>query len=288
MNNSALMVCKAFLDRSPSEEKEELKSLLSESQQEQMNALPPVPMPRRELLFSDWLDEIHPSWLAPFLRTLSKSDIPLFLSSLESKQSHELQKLLGYTNHLPKLTSLGRLHLRQTLYDQLLPKDLLPLAFIPESPLNPLLFMDHQKIELLIRFLGLHDLSFEMRHIIATTILKKIFHGLPKIDGDYLKTLLLHREPLVFQRLFLEKWDGTKEHLRKLLEERGMIRLGIALHNQDPNFLWYFTHRMEMHLAIKLLKYRDQPLPNERAEKILIEQIKKILTYLDVNMEAAA
>lgn len=288
MNTSVLMVCKAFLSRCPSKEQEELKNLLSASQKRKIFELPQVSMSKRELLFAEWLEEIHPSWLAPFLRTLSRGDIPLFLSSLNANQITELQKILGYANHLPYLTSLGRMHLRKILFDQLLPQELLPIAFIPESPLNPLVFMDQKKIEPLIHFLGLHDLAFEMRQIIATTVLKKIFQSLPKLEGEYLKTLLLHRESLVFQRLFLQKWDGSKEHLHKLVEERGLIRLGHALRSQDPSFLWYFTHRLEMHLAISLLKYRHQPLIHERAEKILLDQIKKIFTFLEGHTEAAA
>lgn len=280
MKKEALLVCKSFLDRYPPPIQTELIQLLSESAQVDLQELPaPTPLEKKQLRY-DPLEQIHYSWLSPYIRTLSENDIRLVLAALSEKQSKELQKQLGFGNHLPHLTLLSRRHLRRKLLEILTQnQELLPLAFLPASPLNKLMQMDADTFSHLVLFLGLHDLAFEMRQIIATDALKKIFSSLAKKEGEYLKTLLLHQEPLVFHRLFLTKWDGTQEHLRRLLEERGLHRLGTALYSAHPSLIWYVTHRLDMHQGTLLLKYKEKHT-HARAEKILTDQIFHIITYL--------
>jgi len=243
------------------------------------NLAPSTPF-QKERLSEDLLDCVHFSWLAPYLRTHSTHDLPFLLAALNPAQKEGLEKLLGYRNGVPPLEPIAKRHLRTHLRSVATQnQSLIPLSCLPESPLNPLAELEEKRLLKLIRFLGLHDLSLEMRQIIATATLKKIFHSLAKDEGEYLNSLLLHREPLVFKRLFLEKWDGTKENLENLLEERGLQRLAHALQFASPSLSWYITHRLDIQLASTLLSYTEKP-SHTRAESLLTGQIEKILPLL--------
>jgi hypothetical protein len=130
-----------------------------------------------------------------------------------------------------------------------------------------------------IRYLGLHDLAHEMRQIIDTKELKRIFQALSKKEGDYLNQLMLHREPLVLERLFLKNWGGSRETLGKLLDQRGAVRLGLVLFNTSESLSWYLTHALDMHIGSHVLKNIKAPT-HERAEAILLKQIQALETKL--------
>lgn len=274
------MVCKGFLDRCPPQMQTELLQLLPQSEQLDIGELPQVRQLQSKNLDWDLVDKIHFSWIAPYLRTLTESEIKLFLAALSKEQVHGLEQALGFGNHLPHLTHLSKSCLRAMLLETVTQnQELVPFAFLPEHPLNFLLEIDEAVFEKVVPFLGLHDLSFEMRQIIATAALKKLFAALPAREGQYLNSLLLHREPLTFKRLFLEKWDGTKEHLMKMIEERGLYRLALALYGAHPSLIWTITRRLNMHLGTSLLKYSEKPA-HARTEQIITDQIGKIVSFL--------
>ncbi|MDN3507046.1 MAG: hypothetical protein P0S96_07450 [Simkaniaceae bacterium] len=273
MKPTALMVCKGLIPP-------ELISLLSPDDQALIAQLPPPAPFEPEHLKWDLLNHLHYSWLAPYLRTLSEGEIRNFLAVLKTDQTAGLSKVLGLGNHIPSLSKLAKGGLRKLLLENVLQgKELVPFAFLPASPLNSLLTHTPTSFSKLIHFLGLHDLSYEMRQIIDTKELKKIFAALSKKEGEYLNTLVLHREPLVFERLFLKNWDGSKENLHKLLEERGASRLGHALYSASESLTWYITHSLDMHTGNLILK-NIKKSTHARAEELLFSQIQKIESLL--------
>lgn len=280
MNLASLIACKGFLNRCPPEHQQRLYQLLSRKEQLEIQQLPHLSPFERERLYSDLLDQIHPSWLAPYLRTLSEHEIRLFVSALNESQKKGLSKLLRIEDHLPELTSLAKQSFRSVLRAQLVANQTLaPLPFLPEHRLNFLLKEDSETLTKMVHFLGLHDLAVEMRQIIATQALKKIYNSLSQKEGDYLNRLLLHREPLVFKRLFLNHWDGSKEGLKKAIEERGLHRLAHALYFASKSLVWYLSRKLDMYQGSSLLKYEEKPT-HERAEGLLADQIQKILSFL--------
>lgn len=277
MKQTALMVCKGLI---PEEKIPALVPLLPREDQEIFEVLPHPWQLFGEHLKWDLLDHIHFSWLAPYLRTLSATEIKLFLTVLSAPQRHGLEKLLGYENQFPDLPKFSKSGLREFLLSQVKQNlDLVPFAFLPNHPLNKLLQQSSDTIAKVIRYLGLHDLSYEMRQIIDTKELKRIFASLTEKEGEYLNKLMLHTEPLIFKRLFLKEWKGTKEDLHKLLEERGAHRLGHLLYDSSESLKWYLSHSLEMHLGTKVLKYIEKPT-HVRAHEILMRQIEMILNFI--------
>lgn len=277
MKPQTLMICKGWISAAGQERGDALISLLAPSDQQTYSALPePIPLDKEHIKM-DPLDQVHFSWIAPLLRTLSKGEIPLFLSALKQSQREGLCEALGYSNHFPRLRTLAKQSLRALLRSHLMEgQRLVPLAFLPLSGYNRLLDLSETHLGRLIRYLGLHDLSFEMRQIIATKELKKIFSSLTPKEGTFLNSLLLHQEPLIFERLFLNAWDGSKEQLHKLLDERGLNRLGHAVSEESESLIWYLTHKLNMRWGTLLLKFRKKPT-HARGGQILEKQISKIL-----------
>jgi len=94
--------------------------------------------------------------ISPFLRTLSEKDVGLFLASLCHPQSNTVGKDLLYSGPLPSISKLGKQYLQKTLLGYLTSEvdDLLPLSSLPESPLNALLDLKSELLNLSLDFLG--------------------------------------------------------------------------------------------------------------------------------------
>lgn len=280
MKTSTQMVLRALLKTCSAEEQAALSHYLSPEEAEALEELPEPygnPLSHSD---EDFLSHIHPSWMSPFLRTLSEKDIGLFLASLNPSQAAALTKDLLYSGQLPTLTSAGKNYLQKTLLDHLTkePEDLLPLPLLPKSPLNVLLDLTHETVALLLHFLGLHDFSIEVKQIIEKQKLNKIYEALSPAQLNYLKILLQSPEPVTFAPMGLNQWNGDQEKLRALLLQRSANRLGKALFGQDPSFIWHLLHKLHIEQAL-LVQKLSTPLENSRATAILITQILEFISY---------
>ena len=223
---------------------------------------------------------IHYSWISPFLRMLAEKEIGFFLSSLSHPQALSVGKDLLFAGKLPSLTPLGKQFLQGKLLGYLTAEieDLLPLTALPESPLNVLLDLKNDTLNLSLDFLGLHDLAIEVRQIIEKHKLNKIYEALTPPQLNYLKILMQSPEPVAFSRMGLSTWNEDKEKLKILIRQRGGNRLAKALYGQDPSFTWYVLHKLEVERAL-LVKKLYAPMENNRATQILIDQILEFITY---------
>jgi hypothetical protein len=280
MQKTSWVVCQALLLKCSSEKRKALFNLLPPSKQKEIQEV--APSHKDPLQLQDTLEEelalVHPSWLAPFLRSLAESDVRLFLSALKQSHAHELQKSLLFTNHLLPLTPSAKFFLQKTLWNKLGASNERPLTWLPQSPLNVLLTIDFHCLTALIFLLGLHDLAHEMRQIIETAKLKKIQAALSPKELAFLKTLMQKKESVVFKKLSLSQWSGDRETLRKTLQRRGINRLAKAAYGYDESLFWYLTHRLEIETAKQLMKL-STVLDLPRAQEALITQVEEALAY---------
>jgi hypothetical protein len=227
------------------------------------------------------LRQIHPSWISPFLRTLSEKDIGLFLGALGHPLSVAVGKELLYAGAHPILSKLGKQYLQKTLLGYLTAEveDLLPLSSLPESPLNALLDLKSEILNLSLDFLGLHDLCVEVKQIIEKTKLTKINECLTPHQLNYLKILLQSPEPVAFAKMGLANWNDDPEKLKVLIRQRGANRLAKALYGQDASLIWYVLHKLDFERAL-IVKKLMSPMDNSRAVQILIAQVLEYITYI--------
>lgn len=283
MDKACWIVCNAFLQKAGKEKSQALLRFLPSSTQEVLKALPQTqedPSLGFEEI-SSILDKVHPSWLTPFFRNLSESDARLFLSCLSDPVAKKLQKSLLFSGTLVMLSPQAKSYLQKTLFDHLLSETegVLPAECLPKSDLSILMTLSSDQLRLLIEFLGLHDLSVEIRQIIDTTKLNKINTVLSKEKQSYLKMLLQSKEPVVFKRMELSKWDGKPETLLKVLYLRGLNRLAKALHDEHSSLLWYVSHKLPWEEAAQFSSL-CKGLEHPKAASILSKQILDLVSVI--------
>lgn len=282
MDSSSAYVCKAFLEQCEPAEKLSLFRYLPETGAQLLEQLPVPSLNRKKGFVSskNVLDQIHFSWFAPHLRTLSENDIRLFLSALTPQQAEGLKAVLLFSDHFPELTDSSSVFVQDILMKKLIGKEqVLPLNLLPESPLNPLLDLTLEELEVLIRHLGLHDLAFEMRQIIETAKLKRIFAALAKTEKDYIQSLLPQKEAIILKRIHLQNWDGRRESLKLLIQQKGLQRLGKALYGEHPTLIWFVARKLDIAMGQELIKACTK-LEIAKAKQHLVNQILKILSFV--------
>lgn len=283
MNQSSWIVFHTLLQEMPSEKRELLHSLLSAEEREQLERAPPAAKNpfQNALSAAERLERIHYSWLIPFIEPLAEQDKLLTLSALELMQGDKLRELFKIKESPLSLSSLSKNFLQETLYHWVKEKDqeVLPVEFLPASPLSPLLDLPKENLQTLIDFLGLHDLAVEVKHLIKAEQLKKIQKHLSKKERDYLKTLLKQKEPLFFAKLNLENWDGDPQILKTTLHHRGLNRLSKALFDTSPSLFWHISHRLDSGRAKILAKFHTK-IPERKAHDALTQQILTIIPLI--------
>jgi len=280
MNDACWIFCKAFLQKCPPDQRGALISYLPAEAQKNLDRTPlPSSDPCQGVTPpEELLDKIHFTWFAPFLRTLSENDIRLYFAVLNDTQAKELKKALLFSNHLPTLTPLATLFLQRSLWGKMLERgeEPLPPEGLPKSPLNQLLQFTYKELISLIDLLAIHDLTVELRQIIDTAKLKKIYSLLTKRQLAYLKTLAQKKETLSFKKMSLSIWDGNPEHLKTMLQQRGINRLAKSLFGESSSLLWHLTHRLDIDRA-NILQNLCNPLDHPQAIGILRGQVAELI-----------
>jgi len=276
------LVCRAFIDKQTRETKEAILSVLSPEQKKKILALPPAASDL-SLGFDKvkyLLTRSHYSWFAPFLRTLSENEISLFLAAFPEKKAEALGKLLLFSSPLFPLTRIGQNFLQKKLAASLLKHipNLPPPEALPQSPLNSLLELESETLELLVDFLGLYDLAAEMRLIIDKVTVKKIGAALSPEKALFFSNFVNRLEPSPFKRMELASWNGKTEDLLLLITKSGLNRLAKALYAEDPGLFEYIKLRMSTDKATLFSSFYKEAEPR-KAYNLLKRQIPEVLTF---------
>lgn len=269
MRSARNFILKAVFDLQPPEKRDALKRFLPEEERLALEQLPPFQEPKEKMAYS-LVDHVHWSWFLPTLKSYPKQVQPLFLGALSPNAAQNLSQQLNIKAAPVAISDTGRSFLRQTLeYSLARPKDhLLPIDYLPTSPLNALLHLTKKELIQLIDFLSLYDLATELRQIVETKILKKIYSFLREEERRFLKVAAAQKEPFPIPRMGLERWDGTKEGLFLLLHRRGIARLGAALAGQDPDLIWYLCHQLDIGRGSALFAFCEKETASSVSEWI--------------------
>lgn len=278
MNSTAAIVWHAFLQSLPSELQNNLNQCVTSDLLGEIQSTAPSSALLKEGILppEHELAQIHYSWFAPFLRSLPKNEIKIFLSCLTAEQIKGLKETLLLSNQIPEPTELGGAFLRKTLYSAISKEDLTPISCLPNDPLNGLLHLSYSELLSLIHLLSMHDLSVEVRHIIETAKLREIYSILTKAQSTFLKTLIHKKEAVTFKKMGLVNWKGDRESLKGILLQRGINRIAKALYNCHPDLLWHVVHRLDSekaHMLMKLCTALDHP----RAAPLLTDQVLELI-----------
>jgi len=284
MDTTALIVWQSYLQASPADRRTLLLRTISPELSIKLQEVASISFDPSQGLptLEDALAHIHYSWLSPFLRSLSESEIKLFLAALTPEQIKGLKHSLLLSNSLPVLNPLAKEYLTKTLFETIASDSLLPISCLPPDPLNALIDLNQEELSSLIDLLSMHDLSIEIRHVIETTKLKEINSLLSKPQTTFLKTLLHKKEPVSFKKMGLLAWKGDREALRSMLMQRGINRIAKSLYEKDPSLLWYVSHRLDLEKG-QLLNKLCTALDHPHASGLLSEQVIELINALKNN-----
>lgn len=223
--------------------------------------------------------KIHYSWLQPVIESFSPSMQPIFLSALPIENAKGLSRLMGLPL-LPPPLPLIRKQLLLALCRKLNKRQVLPVQFLPETPVTPLASLSKAELLELIDYLGLYDLAEEIRHIVDKVLLKKIYACLSPKKQLFLRNCLHQKEKLKAQKIGLINWNGDAIQLERLLHRRGLMRLSYALSGQPRDFIWHLVHRLDVGRGRLLGKnFSDKEIPG--VTTFLAQQVLNTLNFLN-------
>lgn len=219
------------------------------------------------------LQKVHYSWLIAFLEPFAENDKKMILSSLDKSQAERLRKHFSVKEETLPLKEGAKKYLVKTIYEWLISdqKEFLPIEFLPENPLNPLMNLSKKELQMLVDYLGLHDLAIELKHVIKSEQVQKIQKILSPEKQTYLKKQLKVKNPITFARLNLDGWNGDGEKLKAILHHRGFNRLAKALFGCHPSLLWNICHILDTGRT-KILRKFFTDIKNDEAHAALIDQ----------------
>lgn len=226
------------------------------------------------------LQKIHYSWLFPLFNELPEPQRPYFLAALPEKQAMGIRQLLKLEIEPLTPTPLAQRFLLSQFLTKFLATEKTPKEFLPDSKFTPLLSLSKHQLVQLIAYLGIRDLGEEMRQIVDKNRLKQIIHLLITREQNYLKKCLASKARMPSLRLGLDKWDGKKETLMRMIQKRGLIRLAQALSGQDPELVDHLCQHLDTGRGKILKKYcLDKEIPTTTAR--LTTQVTQLIKLME-------
>jgi len=282
MRSAVDIILSSFLSRQPADKQERLLHFLTDHERESIKQLLPISQiaPAEEHVDEKMLERVHWSWFLPTLKSYSLPEQALFLAVLDGSSARAIAAEIPCKFAKTEIAPLGRSYLRQVLLDSLVgPHDrLLPVNYLPASPLNTILKLPKSHLINLIDLVAMHDLAVEIRQIVETKILKKIYSFLSDEQRRFLKLTTSRHEVSPPPRIGLDRWDGNEDSLRHLLHKKGLARLGTALSGQDPSLAWYVCHLLDIGRGSALFKLCERE-GSGSAVDTATRQVEELLEY---------
>lgn len=283
MKTAAYLSLLVFLERYAKGRRDTLLSYLSSADRAKLERLPPIERADTIQFLScfERLQRIHYSWFIPYLETFAPSDAHYFASIF----SDEIYAKLAHSLSLPQekipLTEVGKTFFAQTFYHLFSSQsdEYIPLELLPHHPLVELLYLPKNELLLTFDYLGLHDLSIDLKRILEAQKLKALHKSLSPAKKEYVAQLLKKGEPVAFKYLELEFWDGNEQELAHKLHLRGINRVSKALFGCHPSLLWHIRHTLDTGRAKMLDHFCVNP-KNEKMQDMLTKQILGAVAYV--------
>ncbi len=282
MRSAVDMILNVFLSQQTTDKQAHLLQFLPENERSHIQQLPSFVNTIKIEDFSNGniLERVHWSWFLPTLKSYSLEEQSLFLSCLNETPARALAAEIPCKFSSIEISPIGCSYLRQVLLNSLIGTHdwLIPIDYLPASNLNKILRLSKNQLIQLIDLLAMHDLAVEIRQIVETKMLKKIYSFLSEGQRRFLKLIAAKHEILQQPKIGLDRWDGQEESLRHLLHRRGLARLGTALSGQNPSLAWYVCHLLDIGRGSALNKLCERE-KNRSLADIAAHQVEELLGY---------
>lgn len=208
------------------------------------------------------ISRIHYSWLLDPIQKLPKEIVRVCLLSLTDSQRKGLSELMHIPYRQVELHPKIREYFSHLLYQKLTKEEPLPASFLISKALLPLTHFSKNELVELIDYLGLYELSHELRSIVDKEKLKLISNSFSREKLAFLKNIQHLKKP-VEKPLELQRWDGDAKKLQKVLHRRGNVRLSKAISGEHPDLIWHLSHVLDIVRGELLAKeYSKEAIPH--------------------------
>lgn len=222
---------------------------------------------------------VHYSWLKSVIESYPKELQTILLACLPELPRTKLKRILKITSLEKNIPESLKNFLLNEMYTKVDSSDVLPLECLPPNEFSVIATWRKDQIIELIDFLGLFDLSEEIRRIIDKAFLKKLYDCLNQKQKNFLRICLHQKEKISSSKLGLEQWDGDCDKLGEILHLRGIVRLGKALSGQHPDFFWHISHALDKGRGELLLKQYSTE-PTAKVTEALSQQLIELIDFL--------
>jgi hypothetical protein len=240
-----------------------------------LDVLDPLPILRQK---QDFIEFCHYSWLEQDLRPLAGPERAVCLACLPEEKKMKLASIFQMQPP-PSPAPLGNRFAMKKLLQAIPAMDLLPIDYLNESDAKQLLSLNKGQLVQIIDFLGLYDLSHEVRRMVATVKLKNVYKSLSSQFQQFLRLALHQKDRVIALPFSREKWNGSAQDLFRYIHRAGLRRLGIALSGQAKDVIEYFAYKLDTGrgaILKKLVYPKEIPIQTGAA----LQQIEGIKTFL--------
>lgn len=265
----------SFLSCLPKDEVQEILSLELSGQE----LAPALAQPIEKIV------KIHYTWLAPLIQKMPNEIQPVLISSLPQFMADGLNAAYKMDNKPIELIGPVKNFILQKIWENLPgARKVLPMEYLPQTQLTALAQMNKQELVEFVDLLGIHDLADEIRQIVDKRILKNVYACLTAKEQSYLRFCLYNKDRIASPSLGLDKWSGSCEKLKTVLQSRGLIRLGKALSGEHPDFIWHLIHIFDSGRGQRLLKhYSKKALPG--VTMVLSQHVINLMNFIKKKSE---
>lgn len=219
-----------------------------EKERIQLAALPKIENPIA--LHLDPLETIvhlfHYSW---FIEAFEKCPQPFYahmLGVFSNEQSDKLQKILKIKSSHKKSSPLLEKFLVQWFLKQLGIEQLPPSCFFSHCSNFFLLKMHKKSLVMILHKLGILDIANMAKKIVDKKTLKELLKFFsPDQKKFFNDAQKMYNEPLASSIKDLDKKLEDDRSFNHFLEKRGILRLAMALANENSFLVWHLAHILD-------------------------------------------
>ncbi len=216
--------------------------------------------PLPDLSLKELFGKIDDSWYLDVFSKFSTADLAFYLSLFPQKKGRILSDKLSLELPLYSFSHDFEIYSLNLLFNQIFQSaPPLPLSYLPDFPLSFLMEGNSEKLHKLCFYLGLFDVTSELKSVINGAILKQIEKSLFTDEVTFCREISEFRHILSLGLIGLATWNEDSDLLRKVIFERGLYRLSIALSEATDDFIWYIHHMLNKESAIKILNFSKTP-----------------------------
>ena len=276
MNEQSRFVLKALISKFHKDKLSDLLRFLPKKESEYISSIQFNEIDDLSSTFKKCFDKVHYSWIIPRIEQCPQKLHYPIISLLPEPQRTKAGKLLDVPLKNNSGSDFLKKFIRYRYFSSLFDNNILPSEFLPPSPLNILLNFDKNELIELIDLLAMHDLVKEIRSIINKDLLKKVYSLLTHKEKKALNICLQNKENVYSKSKSRILNNIEKNTFRNVLHKKGLIRFGIALHDQHSGLIWHISHLLDTGRGNIVLKYSSVD-EGQKFSKFFVDQINRII-----------